>query len=132
MFLSVVVFLPTTATAQFFARQKVVVWEVFDRNNDVKVAEGTKVEIQQYLKEALNGSENYEPYMESIERVNQWLQTQNLPKSPANIAKAVKGKATALKGENKANLRFPQLLGGSLGHDAQQRCTDQGAECGYG
>ncbi len=91
MFLSVVVFLPTTATAQFFARQKVVVWEVFDRNNDVKVAEGTKVEIQQYLKEALDGSENYEPYMESIERVNQWLQTQNLPKSPANIAKAVKG-----------------------------------------
>ena len=90
MFLSVVVFLPTTATAQFFARQKVVVWEVFDRNNDVKVAEGTKEEIQQSLKEALKGSENYEPYMESIERVNQWLKSQNLPKSPAYIAKAVR------------------------------------------
>jgi len=90
MFLSVVVFLPTTATAQFFARQKVVVWEVFDRNNDVKVAEGTKEEIQQSLKEALKNSENYEPYMESTERVNQWLKSQNLPKSPAYIAKAVR------------------------------------------
>ena len=40
--LLVAMFFPIIATAQFFEKQKVVVWEIRDNNNDVKVATATK------------------------------------------------------------------------------------------
>ena len=84
------ILLPSIATAQFFAKQKVVVWAVMDRNNDVKVSQGVKTEIQQYLIEALSSSYNYQPYEGSLASVEAKLTAQGLPEIPSNVAKVIK------------------------------------------
>ena len=90
LLLCVAILLPSIATAQFFEKQKVVVWKVFDRNNDVKVSQGVKTEIQQYLIEALSSSYNYQPYEGSLASVEAKLAAQGLPEIPANVAKIIK------------------------------------------
>ena len=90
LLLCVAILLPSIATAQFFEKQKVVVWKVFDRNNDVKVSQGVKTEIQQYLIEALSSSYNYQPYEGSLASVEAKLTAQGLPEIPSNVAKVIK------------------------------------------
>ena len=57
--LCIAALLPSIATAQFFAKQKVVVWAVMDRNNDVKVADATKTQIRTSIVDAFVNSRNY-------------------------------------------------------------------------
>ena len=79
--------LPSIATAQFFAKQKVVVWTVMDRNNDVKVADATKTQIRTSIVDAFVDSRNYEAFEANINDVKARVGS---VMSPINIAKAVK------------------------------------------
>ncbi len=85
--LCVAMLLPSIATAQFFAKQKVVVWAVMDRNNDVKVADATKTQIRTSIVDAFVNSRNYEAFEANINDVKARVGS---AMSPINIAKAVK------------------------------------------
>lgn len=85
--LCVAALLPSIATAQFFAKQKVVVWAVMDRNNDVKVADATKAQIRTSIVDAFVNSRNYEAFEANINDVKARVGS---AMSPTNIAKAVK------------------------------------------
>ena len=62
LLLCVAMLLPSVVSAQFFAKQKVAVWEIADRNNDVSVNDGTKHEIRTSIVNAFVGSRNYESF----------------------------------------------------------------------
>lgn len=85
--LCIAALLPSIATAQFFAKQKVVVWAVMDRNNDVKVADATKMQIRTSIVDAFVNSRNYEAFEANINDVKARVGS---AMSPINIAKAVK------------------------------------------
>lgn len=87
LILGVAILLPNIATAQFFAKQKVVVWAVMDRNNDVKVADATKTQIRTSMVDAFVNSRNYEAFEANINDVKARVGS---AMSPINIAKAVK------------------------------------------
>lgn len=85
--LCVAMLLPSVATAQFFAKQRVVVWAVMDRNNDVKAADATKTQIRTSIVDAFVNSRNYEAFEANINDVKARVGS---AMSPINIAKAVK------------------------------------------
>lgn len=81
--------LPSVAEAQFLAKQKVVVWSVFDRNNDVEVAESTKNQIRTAIVDALVNSSHYEAFEGNMDDVKNRITAQGFAMSPVNIAKTV-------------------------------------------
>ena len=87
LFLCVAMLLPSDSAAQFFAKQKVVVWAVMDRNTDVKVAEGTKTQIRTSIVDAFVNSRNYEAFEANLDDVKSRV---GQSMSPIAIAKAVK------------------------------------------
>lgn len=92
LFLCVAMSIPCIATAQFYERQKVVVWEIFDNNNDVKVSSGTKAEIKSKMIEAFQGSRGYEAFECNTADVEQYIKAKGWSMSPQNIARAVGAK----------------------------------------
>lgn len=94
LFLCVAMSIPCVATAQpsFYERQKVVVWEIFDNNNDVKVSSGTKAEIKSKMIEAFQGSRHYEAFECNTADVEQYIKAKGWSMSPQNIARAVGAK----------------------------------------
>ena len=84
LLICLVLFIPGKTEAQFFARQKVLVWDLFDRNNDVKVAVGTKELIRSNIEQALVGSRNYEAYTD-ISSIRNSLNAQTQKLSPTEI-----------------------------------------------
>lgn len=81
---------PSIASAQFFEKQKVVVWEVFDRNNDVKVAQATKQQIRTSIVDAFVNSRNYEAYEANMNDVKSRISAKGLTESRSNIVKTIK------------------------------------------
>ena len=92
LFLCVAISIPCIATAQFFEKQKVAVWEIFDNNNDVKVSSGTKTEIKSKMIEAFQGSRNYEAFECNTADVEQYIKAKGWTVSPNNIVRAVRAK----------------------------------------
>ena len=92
LFLCVAMSIPCIATAQFFEKQKVAVWEIFDNNNDVKVSSGTKTEIKSKMIEAFQGSRNYEAFECNTADVEQYIKAKGWTVSPNNIVRAVRAK----------------------------------------
>lgn len=90
LLLLAVILLPSTLSAQFFEKQKVVVWEIFDRNNDVKVASSTKQQIRASIVDAFVGSRNYEAYEGNMNDVKSRIRAKGLTESPTNIAKVAR------------------------------------------
>lgn len=86
----VAVLVPSIASAQFFEKQKVVVWEVFDRNNDVKVAQSTKQQIRTSIVDAFVNSRNYEAFEANMNDVKSRISAKGLTPSPGNIATAIR------------------------------------------
>lgn len=83
---------PSVVTAQsFFAKQKVAVWEVFDRNNDVSLATSTKTTIRTNIEKAFTNSKHYEYYSYSISEVKAALVQQGITRpTPFDIAKKIR------------------------------------------
>lgn len=83
---------PSIVTAQsFFAKQKVAVWEVFDRNNDVSLATSTKTTIRTNIEEAFTNSKHYEYYSYSISEVKAALVQQGITRPTLfDIAKKIR------------------------------------------
>lgn len=92
LFLCVAMCIPCIATAQFFEKQKVAVWEIFDNNNDVKVSSGTKTEIKSKMIEAFQGSRNYEAFECNTADVEQYIKAKGWTVSHNNIVRAVRAK----------------------------------------
>lgn len=90
LFLCVAVFVPYIAAAQFFEKQKVVVWDIHDNNNDVEVSPGTKTEIIASMKDAFQGSRNYEVFECNAADVKQYIRAKGWTVDPNNIARAVR------------------------------------------
>ena len=90
LLLCMTILFPAVSTAQFFEKQKVLVWEVFDRVNDVKVAIGTKQQIRTSIVDAFVNSRNYEAYEGNMNDINNRITAKGLGKSPANIAKTAR------------------------------------------
>lgn len=82
--------LPFEATAQFFEKQKVVVWEIFDRNNDVKVSSAAKQMIRTSFVDAFVSSRNYEAFEANFDDVSNHIKTKGWSQSPQNIATAIR------------------------------------------
>lgn len=80
---------PSVATAQFFEKQKVVVWNILDRNNDVKVSQGTKQQIRTGIVDAFVNSQNYEAFECNMDDVVNKIRSKGLSPSPTNIAVTV-------------------------------------------
>lgn len=85
----VAVLFPVIATAQFFEKQKVVVWEIRDNNNDVKVSPAAKSMIRFSIVDAFVESRNYEAFEANMNDVDSYIVSNGLTKSPKDIAKAV-------------------------------------------
>lgn len=83
---------PTTSFAQFFAKQKVVVWEIFDRNNDVEASPSTKQQIRTNIIDAFVNSRNYEAFEVNINDVKNTLRSRGLSNVPGNVSKIVREK----------------------------------------
>lgn len=108
LLLCVVLLLPSVATAQsffetgsgtsIFAQQNVAVWEIRDRNNDVKLSEAIKVKIRAEIEKAFTNSVHYKCYSYAVQDVKNELNKANLPHSPMNIAKQIR-KMSIAKGE---------------------------------
>lgn len=81
---------PFVASAQFFEKQKVIVWEIFDRNNDVKVSPAAKQMIRTGFVDAFVSSRNYEAFEADFDDVDNYIKAKGWSKSPQNIAIAVK------------------------------------------
>lgn len=92
LLLCVAMLAPSIVTAQsFFAKQKVAVWEVFDRNNDVSLATSTKTTIRTNIEEAFTNSKHYEYYSYSISEVKAALVQQGITRpTPFDIAKKIR------------------------------------------
>lgn len=88
--LFVVMFFPIIAAAQFFEKQKVVVWEIRDNNNDVKLSPGAKSMMRSGIVNAFVGSRNYEAFEANIDDVNSHIVAKGLTKSPKDVARVVK------------------------------------------
>ena len=88
--LLVAMFFPIIATAQFFEKQKVAVWEIRDNNNDAKVATATKSMMHSCIVEAFVASRNYEAFNVDINEINSCITSKGLTKSPSNIAKIIR------------------------------------------
>lgn len=84
--LCVAMLFPSIASAQFFAKQTVLVWEVRDRNNDVELSRGTKDEIKAKLIDAFNRSNNHEAYSDIVSNIKNGLTSQ----SPIDITTRVR------------------------------------------
>lgn len=89
LLLCVAMLLPSVASAQFFAKQKVAVWEIADRNNDVSVNDGTKHEIRTSIVNAFVGSRNYESFNYDKQEVLNHLKSRGQSQGRGNIAKAM-------------------------------------------
>ena len=89
LLLCVAMLLPSVASAQFFAKQKVAVWEIADRNNDVSVNDGTKHEIRTSIVNAFVGSRNYESFIYDKQEVLNRLKSSGQSQGRGNIAKAM-------------------------------------------
>lgn len=89
LLLCVAMLLPSAASAQFFAKQKVAVWEIADRNNDVSVNDGTKHEIRTSIVNAFVGSRNYESFIYDKQEVLNRLKSSGQSQGRGNIAKAM-------------------------------------------
>lgn len=92
LLLCVAMLAPSIVTAQsFFAKQKVAVWEVFDRNNDVSLATSTKTTIRANIEEAFTNSKHYEYYSYSISEVKAALAQQGITRPTLfDIAKKIR------------------------------------------
>ena len=90
LFLCVAMLFPSIASAQFFEKQNVVVWEVFDRNNDVKVAQSTKQQIRTSIVNAFVNSRNYEAFEANMNDVKSRISAKGLTPSPGNIAMTIR------------------------------------------
>ncbi len=91
LLICVVILFPSITTAQsFFAQQNVAVWEIFDRNNDVKLATSTKTTIRTNIEKAFTGSNSYKCYQYSIPDIKAALDRRQWAKSPFNIAKVIR------------------------------------------
>lgn len=92
LLLCVAMLAPSIVTAQsFFAKQRVAVWEIFDRNNDVKLANSTKTTIRAKIEEAFTNSKHYEYYSYSISEVKAALVQQGITRpTPFDIAKKIR------------------------------------------
>lgn len=90
LLLCVATLFPSVAAAQFFEKQKVVVWEIYDRNNDVKVSSATKQQIQTSIVDAFVSSRNYEAYEGNLDDVKNKLSSRGLIPSPGNVAKVAR------------------------------------------
>lgn len=92
MLLCVAMLAPSIVTAQsFFAKQRVAVWEIFDRNNDVKLATSTKTTIRTNIEGAFTNSKHYEYYSYSISEVKAALVQQGITRpTPFDIAKKIR------------------------------------------
>ncbi len=92
LLLCVAMLAPSIVTAQsFFAKQRVAVWEIFDRNNDVKLATSTKTTIRTNMEEAFTNSKHYEYYSYSISEVKAALVQQGITRpTPFDIAKKIR------------------------------------------
>ena len=91
LLLCVAMLIPSVASAQFFAKQKVIVWEVTDRNNGVQVADGTKQEIRTSIVNALSGSRNYEAFESNFDDVARRIKAQGgAGMSRGNIARVAR------------------------------------------
>lgn len=89
LLLCVAMLLPSVASAQFFAKHKVAVWEIADRNNDVSVNDGTKHEIRTSIVNAFVGSRNYESFNYDKQEVLNRLKSSGQSQVRGNIAKAM-------------------------------------------
>lgn len=90
LLLCVATLFPSVATAQFFEKQKVVVWEIYDRNNDVKVSSATKQQIRTSIVDAFVSSRNYEAFEGNFDDVKNKLSSRGLTPSPGNVAKVAR------------------------------------------
>lgn len=90
LLLCVATLFPSVATAQFFEKQKVVVWEIYDRNNDVKVSLATKQQIRISIVDAFVSSRNYEAFEGNLDDVKNKLSSRGLNPSPGNVAKVAR------------------------------------------
>ena len=92
LLLCVAMLAPSVVTAQsFFAKQRVAVWEIFDRNNDVKLATSTKTTIRTNIEEAFTNSKHYEYYSYSISEVKAALVQQGITRpTRVDIAKKIR------------------------------------------
>ena len=87
LLLCVATLFPSVAAAQFFEKQKVVVWEIYDRNNDVKVSSATKQQIRTSIVDAFVSSRNYEAFEVNFDDVKSKLSSRGLTPSPGNVAR---------------------------------------------
>lgn len=85
--LFIIILFPTVSAAQFFEKQKVLVWDIFDRVNDVKVATATKQQIRTSIVDAFVNSRNYEAYEGNMNDINDLVISRGFGKSIDNIAK---------------------------------------------
>lgn len=92
LFLCVAMSIPCIATAQFFEKQKVAIWDIFDNNNDVKVNSETKTVIKSKMIEAFQGSCNYAPFECNTADVEQYIKANGWSMSLPDIARAVGAK----------------------------------------
>ena len=90
LLLCVATLFPSVAAAQFFEKQKVVVWEIYDRNNDVKVSSATKQQIRTSIVDAFVSSRNYEAFEGNLDDVKNKLSSKGLTPSPGNVAKVAR------------------------------------------
>ena len=90
LILFLTVLCPLVASAQFFEKQKVVVWEIFDRNNDVKVSSAAKQMIRTGFVDAFVSSRNYEAFEANIDDVKNYIKSNGWSVSPLNIAVAIR------------------------------------------
>ena len=88
----VVMLIPSDVIAQFFDKQKVVVWEIVDQNNDVKVADATKAQIRSSMVDAFVNSRNYEAFEVNIAEVQNRVRAKGLALTSENIVKVIKEK----------------------------------------
>jgi len=95
LLLCVATFLQEVATAQslsIFAKQKVVIWDIFDRN-DQPLDEGFKRLIYQKIMDDCTNSRRYAVYNECVEDAKRQLKAKGLPPNFPNICKMIGQKA---------------------------------------
>lgn len=83
------------ATAQslsIFAKQKVVIWDIFDKN-DQPLDEGFKRLIYQKIMDSCTNSQRYEVYNECVEDAKRQLKAKGLQPNFQNICKMIGQKA---------------------------------------
>lgn len=93
--LCVVTLLHEVATAQsfsIFAKQKVVIWDIFDRN-DRPLSDGIKKMIRTSIVEACTNSSDYEVYEVNIEDVKRQIKARGWRVDFVNICKMIGKKA---------------------------------------